>query len=191
MLAIIVAGGKGKRVSSRCPKQFVKIGDFTVLEHSVKQLLLHPKIKCIIIVLPKEYFSAFIHGLAKKRKLNLHIVIGGLTRVDSVLRALKYISLLKSLKKYSNVLIHDAARPYIDIKNLYNVINNQKRNSGVVLLSPLRNAVKKINCISNRKISLNRNLIISSSDQCSASTTSSYITAISSCSFRSPVVISR
>ena len=92
--AIILAGGKGKRMGSAISKQFIE----------------NKKIDNIIVVLPEDEVKYFKENILKKYELRINkIVIGGKERQDSVYNA------LKSLKNSSTdiVLIHDGARPFI------------------------------------------------------------------------------
>lgn len=40
--AVVPAAGFGRRMQTECPKQYLSIGNQTILEHSVHALLAHP-----------------------------------------------------------------------------------------------------------------------------------------------------
>ncbi len=40
--AVVPAAGYGRRMQTECPKQYLSIGNKTILEHSVHALLAHP-----------------------------------------------------------------------------------------------------------------------------------------------------
>jgi CTP:molybdopterin cytidylyltransferase MocA len=42
--AVVPAAGFGRRMQTECPKQYLSIGDKTILEHSVAALLAHPRV---------------------------------------------------------------------------------------------------------------------------------------------------
>lgn len=44
IIAIVPAAGIGSRMLSECPKQYLTIGDKTILEHSIDALLAHPSV---------------------------------------------------------------------------------------------------------------------------------------------------
>ncbi|HXI02659.1 MAG TPA: 2-C-methyl-D-erythritol 4-phosphate cytidylyltransferase, partial [Candidatus Saccharimonadales bacterium] len=50
--AIVVAAGRGSRTGLRLPKQFLKVGGRTLLEHAVGRLASHPRIDEIVAVVP-------------------------------------------------------------------------------------------------------------------------------------------
>lgn len=108
--AIILAGGKGKRMRSAISKQFIDIKGKPIIYYTLKKFRENKKIDNIIVVLPEDEVKYFKENILKKYELRINkIVIGGKERQDSVYNA------LKSLKNSSTdiVLIHDGARPFI------------------------------------------------------------------------------
>ena len=108
--AIILAGGKGKRMGSAISKQFIDIKGKPIIYYTLKKFSENKKIENIIVVLPEDEVKYFKENILKKYELRINkIVIGGKERQDSVYNA------LKSLKNSSTdiVLIHDGARPFI------------------------------------------------------------------------------
>lgn len=108
--AIILAGGKGKRMGSAISKQFIDIKGKPIIYYTLKKFSENKKIDNIIVVLPEDEVKYFKENILKKYELRINkIVIGGKERQDSVYNA------LKSLKNSSTdiVLIHDVARPFI------------------------------------------------------------------------------
>ena len=72
---------------------------------------------------------------------NIKIVVGGSSRQQSTLKALKY---LKNQKGISRVLIHDAARPNFSSKLINTIIRNMKNARAVVPKIRLQDAIKQI-----------------------------------------------
>ena len=108
--AIILAGGKGKRMRLAISKQFIDIKGKPIIYYTLKKFSENKKIDNIIVVLPEDEVKYFKENILKKYELRINkIVIGGKERQDSVYNA------LKSLKNSSTdiVLIHDGARPFI------------------------------------------------------------------------------
>lgn len=101
--AVVPAAGFGRRMQTECPKQYLSIGNQTILEHSVHALLAHPGVKRVVI--------AISHGDSRFAQLPLAnhpqitVVDGGDERADSVLAG------LKAAGDAQWVLVHDAARP--------------------------------------------------------------------------------
>lgn len=138
VVAIVPAAGIGKRMLCNIPKQYIKIGNQFIIEHTINVLLLHPKIKQVIVVLNKN------DNIFKTLKIftNKKIIttVGGKTRSKSV-----FLGIKKAIQ-ISNVywvIIHDAVRPFIDIKeisNLLSIINTN--NVGGILAIPIHNTIK-------------------------------------------------
>ena len=106
--AIILAGGKGKRMGSAISKQFIDIKGKPIIYYTLKKFSENKKIDNIIVVLPEDEVKYFKENILKKYELRINKIVGK-ERQDSVYNA------LKSLKNSSTdiVLIHDGARPFI------------------------------------------------------------------------------
>ena len=118
--AIILAGGKGKRMNSKVSKQFIEIKDKPVIYYNIKKFNENKNIDNIVVVLPKDEVDYFKENVLKKYTLKVDkIVIGGAERQDSVYNG------LKSLEQDSVdiVLIHDGARPFISDRIIEEGIN--------------------------------------------------------------------
>lgn len=144
--AIIPAAGIGQRMKSNCPKQYLTIGNSSVLEYSIQYLLSHQDIKKIIIVLNQNdnYFS--MSKLSKNN--NIMITTGGQTRAESILEGLKLV------KKESNwILIHDAVRPCLNLNDLSRLILSLKNNKiGSILATQAKDTMKVTKSINNKTV---------------------------------------
>ena len=117
LVVVVPAAGVGKRMQAPCPKQYLTIGNLTILEHTVLRLLSYPDITQVIIALGEndEYFPD--NCLYNHKQVST--VVGGQERVDSVLAGLKAVD----SDKYTWVLVHDAARPCVSSDDLDALIN--------------------------------------------------------------------
>ena len=140
---ILLAAGNSKRFEHKVPKPFIKVAGKTILELSLLKFNNIKQIKNIIVVINKKHLK-FIKRIKSKKFIK---IIGGKTRQDSTLKALKYIK--KNKLKCSNVLIHDSARPNISTRLIRKIINNSKKNA-VVPKIPVNDALKSL--FSNNKI---------------------------------------
>lgn len=106
--AIIVAGGKGTRVSSlEHPKQFFSLHGYSVLYHSVNAFVQTPCIDEIIVVTLTDYVDAVKSELAALPKA-VKVTVGGETRQQSV-----YQGTLLLDSRCTTIAVHDAARPFV------------------------------------------------------------------------------
>lgn len=118
--AIILAGGKGKRMNSKVSKQFIEIKGKPIIYYTIKKFNENKNIDNIVVVLPQDEVDYFKENVLKKYTLKVDkIVIGGAERQDSVYNG------LKSLEQDSVdiVLIHDGARPFISDRIIEEGIN--------------------------------------------------------------------
>ena len=108
--AIILAGGKGKRMGAPVSKQFIEIKGKPIIYYTIKKFSENKKIDNIVVVLSKDEVGYFKENILEKYNLKVdNIGIGGTERQDSVYNG------LKSLEDTNTdiVLIHDGARPFI------------------------------------------------------------------------------
>lgn len=113
--AIILAGGRGKRMGSKVSKQYIEIKGKPILYYTLKKFIECEKVDNIILVLPENEVDYCKNEILKKYSLNVNkIVVGGKERQDSVYNALNNIS------NSEIVLIHDGARPFVSNE----IINN-------------------------------------------------------------------
>lgn len=106
--AIVLAGGKGRRMSADVAKQYLPIGGKPMLLYSLECFEKSEYIDDIVLVLPEneiEYVKEEILSGICLNKLR-RIVAGGAQRYDSVLNALAVI-------EDGAVFIHDGARPFV------------------------------------------------------------------------------
>lgn len=140
--AIVPAAGVGSRMKADLPKQYLKLHDKTILEHTVERLLEHPCIDKVIIAISDgdEYFS----DLPLASNDNVICVSGGSERADSVISGLDYL-LYVAEKPDAWVLVHDAARPCFHLTDINNLIKEATATGSVggILAAPVRDTMKR------------------------------------------------
>jgi 2-C-methyl-D-erythritol 4-phosphate cytidylyltransferase len=106
--AIIVAGGKGTRINSEVPKQFLEVNGLPVLMHTINAFLDYSKSLQIILVLPEDEISTWKRLCdAHSFKVDVTLQTGGATRFQSVKRGLEKIT------GEGLVAVHDGVRPLV------------------------------------------------------------------------------
>lgn len=109
--AIILAGGKGKRMGSDISKQFILVNGKPILYYTLTQFLKCKVIDSIILVLPKDEIEYCVKEILEKYSLKVNQIIeGGNQRQESVYNG------LKACMNSDIVLIHDGARPFVSEK---------------------------------------------------------------------------
>ena len=136
IIAVVPAAGIGSRMQAECPKQYLKIGSQTILEHSVAGLLAHPRIRQVIIAISPD--DRFFSSLPLAVNPRVTVVTGGQTRADSVLAG------LQAAGDEPWVLVHDAARPCLhqdDLERLLAITATSK--VGGILAAPVCDTMKR------------------------------------------------
>ena len=90
--AIVLAGGKGTRMNSEIPKQFLVVGGKPLISYSLDVFEKSPFIDAIIIVTSQDY-TGYMKALVKENgyKKIAGIALGGKERYDSVHSGLELI----------------------------------------------------------------------------------------------------
>ncbi|WP_459479868.1 2-C-methyl-D-erythritol 4-phosphate cytidylyltransferase [Clostridium saccharoperbutylacetonicum] len=106
--AIVLAGGRGKRMGCSKSKQYIELEGKPILYYTLKQFIDNKYIDKIVLVVPEDEKEYCKNEVLDKYGLIIHkIVDGGKERQDSVYNA------LDQLKGSDIVLIHDGARPFV------------------------------------------------------------------------------
>jgi 2-C-methyl-D-erythritol 4-phosphate cytidylyltransferase len=106
--ALIVAGGKGTRIKSKTPKQFLELCGKPVLLHTIEAFFRYSDRINIILVLPQDDFETW-NAIVKKYNFSKAVVLcqGGDTRFQSVKNG------LQKIEGNGLVAIHDGVRPLV------------------------------------------------------------------------------
>ena len=106
--AIVVAGGKGTRIKSLVPKQFIELSGLPILMHTLSAFREYSSEIRIVLVLPQDDEERW-KSLCTKHQFDvpLTIVHGGETRFQSVKNGLALVP------DNSLVAIHDGVRPLV------------------------------------------------------------------------------
>ena len=131
---IILAGGNGSRANLDVPKQFIKINNSYIVDFSISFFKKKQKITEIILVAPEKWVD-----ILNKINTDIKVVAGGNSRMES-----SFIGLQNCSKKNDNVLIHDAARPFVSDKIIDDVISNLNYFDSVVPVISCNDSILKI-----------------------------------------------
>jgi 2-C-methyl-D-erythritol 4-phosphate cytidylyltransferase len=119
--AIVLAGGRGKRMGAIQSKQYINLNGKPILYYTLKQFIKNKFIDKIILVIPKDEQEYCKREILEKYRLEVEkMVYGGNERQDSVYNA------LTELEGSDIVLIHDGARPFVSQKIIEDAIKYAK-----------------------------------------------------------------
>jgi 2-C-methyl-D-erythritol 4-phosphate cytidylyltransferase len=140
--AIVPAAGAGKRMETNTPKQYLSLGDKTVLEHTLDTLLSSQRLAGVVLVLSPddERWAEIQHRYTRQ---SLDTVTGGAERCHSVLNGLDYLATCASDEDWA--LVHDAARPCVRLKDIEGLITTLESSAeGGLLGVPVADTMKRV-----------------------------------------------
>jgi 2-C-methyl-D-erythritol 4-phosphate cytidylyltransferase len=139
--AILAAAGSGERLAADRPKAFVRLGELPLLAESLRRLDESDWIDGVVVAAPPGWEEPTVLlaeeiGASKAST----VVTGGATRAESVRRALDHVP-----GEAAVVLVHDAARPFVDDRVIERVLGPLADGwDGVVPGLPLVDTVKRV-----------------------------------------------
>ena len=144
-IAVVLAGGIGARVGGNMPKQLLPLADGkTILEHSVNAFELADCVDEVCIVMHPDY----ICEAEKMLQVNdwqkvKHIIVGGKERWESSVNAIRLYQERLEFEQFAdaNILLHDAARPFVSQRIINDVCKALEEHEAVVVAIPSTDTV--------------------------------------------------
>lgn len=134
---LILAGGSGSRVGADIPKQYLSVGGVPVIRRTVEAFLSHPAVDVVQLVIGAEdtdRCAAALEGLDIPAP-----VTGGASRQESGRNGLEALE----AHDPDHVLIHDAARPFVDPATIDRVIEALQDTPAVLPAVPVADTLKR------------------------------------------------
>lgn len=146
--AILLSGGVGQRINSEIPKQYVKASGHMMISYSLSTLLSSRNIDRVVVVSDPSYKDAIIDdvsGVSENTKKLSGWASSGENRQLSILQGLRVISGIIEqegiLFKKHTVLVHDAARPFLNCELLDDMYSLLPGYDGVMPVLPMKDTV--------------------------------------------------
>jgi len=140
--AIITAAGKGLRMKSSLKKQFLRLDGKLIMCHTLDKFIRAKLYDNIIVTCPEEdldYLTNLLFTSYDYDHIIITLVIGGVTRRDSVYNALQACP-----ENTNYVAIHDSVRPFIKISEIHECHFAAEEYGAVTLGHPIKNTIKKV-----------------------------------------------
>ena len=116
---VVPAAGSGSRFGGEKPKQYMDLGDKSLIVTTLERLLRHPQVAGVVVALAAE--DRWWPGLSELGGKPVRTTLGGATRAESVLAALR--ALPADVGPEDWVAVHDAARPGIRLAELQRLVS--------------------------------------------------------------------
>lgn len=148
--AIILSGGKGTRLKSDIPKQYIRVKNRAIISYSLEIIANHPYIESIVIVAADEWHQFILDemkGCVALTKKFIGFANPGDNRQLSVWNALELIKHYfgsnnkDSFESDKLVMIHDAARPNISADLISRLVDSYIGHDGVMPAEIMKNTI--------------------------------------------------
>jgi 2-C-methyl-D-erythritol 4-phosphate cytidylyltransferase / 2-C-methyl-D-erythritol 2,4-cyclodiphosphate synthase len=139
-VAIIPAGGAGRRLKSGIAKQYLRLNELPVLVHTLKIFGEAAVINEIILVVPERDIKFVREELIIKNDLQkvAKIIAGGARRQDSVENGIAAIN-----DKCDIVLVHDGVRPFVTGEMINRAVEAAREFQAAVIGVPAKDTIKE------------------------------------------------
>jgi len=140
-IAIIPAGGSGRRMQGNLSKQYLLLDGIPVLVHTLSIFQKSPTVDEIFLIVPEndvEFARKHIvesYGISKVSRL----LKGGRERQDSVRQGIHALG-----RDDDIVVIHDGVRPFVTEEILHAVISEVLKGTAVTVGVPVKDTVKSV-----------------------------------------------
>ncbi len=134
---VIVAGGRGSRMKSQLPKQFIEVNGIPLIVHTLRRIRrFHGDIEMTIAMHPD--WIAYWNELAMQYDFQAYAVVpGGAERFHSVQAGLELLSA-------EVVGVHDAVRPLVSIETLQRCFDTAAIQGNAVPVVPVTESLRRI-----------------------------------------------
>lgn len=141
-VAVVLAGGRGKRMGTTLAKQYLLIREKPVLYYSLEAFEKSELIDEIILVVGKGQIPYCRQEIVEKYQFQKikAVVKGGAERYHSVWAALRVLEQEKMKDGY--IFIHDGARPFINEEILERAYEEVQRSHACVVGMPVKDTIK-------------------------------------------------
>lgn len=140
--AVIPAAGRGVRMQTEVPKQYLPLAGSTVIGQVLARFLTHPRITGVMVAI-SAHDDQWPDCCPRNPPKPLRVTQGGRERAHSVVNGLR--ALRGELQADDWVLVHDAVRPCLQPGDLDKLLQTLERDTvGGILATPLADTVKHV-----------------------------------------------
>ena len=141
--AVVPAAGIGSRMQSDRPKQYLRLMDRPVIEHTINKLLELEQVKGAVVALQAE--DPYWPQVRIRSSKPVLVAPGGKERCYSVINALELLSRQPGYQRETAwALVHDAVRPCVSTDDIQHLIDSVSgTESGGLLAMPVRDTMKR------------------------------------------------
>lgn len=136
---VLVAAGASSRLGGNELKQFRWVAGKPMLLHSLQLFQERRDVAMVVCVLPRQYAGDPPPWIFQSDVDRLLVSVGGRERGESVLRGLEDLP-----EEVSIVVVHDAARPMVEMDVIDRVIAEARAGRGAIAALPVTDTLKEV-----------------------------------------------
>ena len=154
--AVVPAAGEGSRVGGVVPKQYLEIAGAPVLAHSLNRLAAVQQIDAIFVGISET--DGHWQKLVLPQSMDVARYTGGQSRAETVWLGLQALQECASADDW--VLVHDAARPCVQVRDIDALISAVVPSfEGGLLAVPMTDTIKIANQDSTARQTMDRTML--------------------------------
>ncbi len=140
-VAIIPAGGSGRRMQENQSKQYLLLDGVPVLVHTLRIFQGSQKIDEIFLIVPEDDIEFARQSIVEKYGISKvsRILPGGRERQDSVRNGINAL-----VSDHDIVVIHDGVRPFVSEELVHSAIIEASKEDAVTVGVPVKDTVKSV-----------------------------------------------
>lgn len=140
-VAIIPAGGVGRRMGKGIPKQYLPLAGIPILVHTLQAFQCSPVVDEIFLAVPESDIPEVRQVIVEQYSLSKVglILSGGKTRQDSVRNALEHVS-----DQHDVVVVHDGVRPFVSGDLIDQAVAAAREFGAVAVGVPVKDTIKRV-----------------------------------------------
>lgn len=147
-----MAAGKGTRVGTECPKQFLTIQGKMIVEYVLNTFQQHLHIHEIVLVVPSDFDEKKAQYLKNTYSKITAVVPGGTERFQS-----SWAAVQRFVQRIDDVLLlHDAARPLLPVRVIDDMLTMLQNAPAAVAALPATDTILKVSAQNVLEKSLKR-----------------------------------
>lgn len=156
-IAILLAGGSGRRLGAKIPKQFLEVAGKTILGHTLERFDSCNVIDELCVVVHSDHLDDAEQVIAATRLSKpCTVLTGGKERYHSSLAAIDHYSSVYGDMADVNLLLHDAVRPLIACETICAVTEVMRDHVAACVAVPSTDTLLQVDADCNIKAIPNR-----------------------------------
>lgn len=156
---IITAGGIGKRMEAKLPKQFLCVGGEPILMRTVQRFYDYNSAIQILVTLPSDWMDFWIELCEKHNfHVNHQLIEGGKERFHSIKNALKSAN-------GSVIGVHDGVRPFVSLQTIQSCFMDAKVKGAAIPFLEMKESIREMG-LGSSKAANRSNFITIQTPQC-------------------------